>query len=208
MRPGFSLWIGKTHWRRAWQPILAWRIPLADYSPWGCRVGHDGATKLTGHKGGSVVKNLPARVGGPGDSGLIPGSGRSPGGGNGNPLQYSCLENSMVRGASRATVHGVTRSWTRQLVVIHTAKSFSVVNEAEADVFLEFSCFFYDPVDVNLTIKSQSGHGPIPRNLHPFPEIMGVILPLMSLGNYPSHKNQPCHTLRLSHLLRWPALCL
>ena len=95
-----------------------------------------------------------------------------------------------------------------QFAMIHTVKSFSVVNEAEGDVFLEFSCFFYDPVDVNLTIKSQSGHGPIPRNLHPFPEIMGVILPLMSLGNYPSHKNQPCHTLRLSHLLRWPALCL
>ena len=48
-----------------------------------------------------------------GDPGSIPGLGRSPGGGNGNPLQYSCLENPMDRGACRATVHGVTKSWTR-----------------------------------------------------------------------------------------------
>ena len=48
-----------------------------------------------------------------GDLGLIPGSGRSPGEGNGNPPQYSCLENSMDWGAWKATVHGVTKSWTR-----------------------------------------------------------------------------------------------
>jgi len=46
------------------------------------------------------------------DPGLIPGLGRSPGGGHGNPLQYSCLENPMDRGACRATVRGVTQSWT------------------------------------------------------------------------------------------------
>ena len=56
--------------------------------------------------GGSVVKNLPASGV---DAGLIPGSGRSPGEGNGNPLQYSCLKNSMDRGAWWATVHGVTK---------------------------------------------------------------------------------------------------
>ena len=59
-----------------------------------------------GFPGGSVVKNTPANVG---DMGLIPGSGRSPEGGTGNPLQYSCLENAMDRGAWWATVHGVTR---------------------------------------------------------------------------------------------------
>ena len=59
-----------------------------------------------GFPGGSVVKNLPANAG---DMGLIPGSGRSPGEGNGNPLQYSCLENPMDRGAWWATVHGVTK---------------------------------------------------------------------------------------------------
>ena len=47
------------------------------------------------------------------DPDLIPGSGRSPGGGNGNPLQYPCLENSMDRAAWQATVHVVTKSWTR-----------------------------------------------------------------------------------------------
>ena len=48
-----------------------------------------------------------------GDTGSIPGSGRSPGGGHGNPLQYSCLENPMDTGAWRATVHGVEKSQTR-----------------------------------------------------------------------------------------------
>ena len=57
-----------------------------------------------------VVKNLPADAGDLRDVGWIPGSGRSPGEGNGNPLQYSCLENPMDRGAWRATVHGVTEA--------------------------------------------------------------------------------------------------
>ena len=48
-----------------------------------------------------------------GDLSLIPGLGRSPGGGHGNPLQYSCLENPMDRGAWQATVYGVAKSWTR-----------------------------------------------------------------------------------------------
>ena len=60
-----------------------------------------------------VVKNLPANARDKRDIVLIPGSGRSPEGGHGNPLQYSCLENPMDRGARWATVHGVTKSWTR-----------------------------------------------------------------------------------------------
>ena len=60
-----------------------------------------------------MVKNLPANAEDIRDSGLIPRSGRSPGGGHGNPLQYSCLENPMDRGAWRAPVHRVTKSWTR-----------------------------------------------------------------------------------------------
>ena len=58
----------------------------------------------------TVVKNLPASAG---DTGLILGSGRSPGEGNGYLLQYSCLENPMDRGAWWATVHGVTKRWMR-----------------------------------------------------------------------------------------------
>ena len=66
-----------------------------------------------GFPGGSKVKNLPANAGATGDLGSIAGSGRSPGGGNGNPLQYSCLENPMDRGAWLATAHGVTKSQTQ-----------------------------------------------------------------------------------------------
>ena len=58
-----------------------------------------------------VVKN-PASAGDIRDMGLIPGSGRSPGGEHGNPLLYSCLENSMDRGTWWSTVHGVTKSQT------------------------------------------------------------------------------------------------
>ena len=58
------------------------------------------------------VKNLPVNAGDARDSGLTPGLGRSPGEGNGNPLQHSCLENPMDRGTWRATVHGVAESDT------------------------------------------------------------------------------------------------
>ena len=62
-----------------------------------------------GFAGGSVVKSSPANAG---DAGLTPGSGRSPEGGHGNPLQCFCLENPVDIRAWRATVHGVTKSWT------------------------------------------------------------------------------------------------
>ena len=60
-----------------------------------------------------VVKNLPVNARDVRDTGSVPGSRRSPGGGHDNRLQYSCLENSMDRGAWWATVHRVTKSWTR-----------------------------------------------------------------------------------------------
>ena len=60
-----------------------------------------------------VVKNLPANAGDVRDVGSIPGLGRSSGGGNGNPLQYSCLGNPMDRVAWWATAHGVTKNQTR-----------------------------------------------------------------------------------------------
>ena len=66
-----------------------------------------------------MVKKLSASVGDARDSGLIPGSRRSQIAENTNPLQYFCLENSMDRGARRATVHGVTKSWTGLSVCIH-----------------------------------------------------------------------------------------
>ena len=65
---------------------------------------------LTRFSGGSVVKTLPANVADTCDLGLIPRLGRSLGGGNSNPLQYSCLGNPVDRGAWRAAVHGVTES--------------------------------------------------------------------------------------------------
>ena len=70
-------------------------------------------------QGALVVKNPPASAGDQRDVGLIPGSGRSPGGGNGNSLQYSCLKSSMGRGAWEATVHGVTESNMTEHACMH-----------------------------------------------------------------------------------------
>ena len=65
-----------------------------------------------GFPGGSVGKESACSAGDTGDMGSIPRSGRSPGGGHSNPLQYSCLENPMDREAWWATIHGVTKSQT------------------------------------------------------------------------------------------------
>ena len=66
-----------------------------------------------GSQRATLVKNLPANAEDIRDVGSTPGSGRSPGGGHGNPLLYSCLENPMERGAWRATVHSVAKSETQ-----------------------------------------------------------------------------------------------
>ena len=71
---------------------------------------------LSGFPGGVVVKNSPASAGDERDVGSIPGSRSSPGVGNGNLLQYSCLESSVDRGAWQATVHGITKS-QKQLTI-------------------------------------------------------------------------------------------
>ena len=66
-----------------------------------------------GFPGGSMGKESTCSAGDDGDLGLITESGRSPGEGNGNPLQYSCLESPMDRGAWRVTIHGVTKGRTQ-----------------------------------------------------------------------------------------------
>ena len=88
--------------------ILSWRTPWTEksgglQSMGSQRIGHD---RVTNTYDRAAVKNSPASAG---DMSLIPGSGRSPGEGNGNPFQYFYLENPMDRRASWATVHGVTK---------------------------------------------------------------------------------------------------
>ena len=86
-------------------PIQVYNYAPKAYQSWACA-----QTYGSGFPGGSVVKNLPANAG---DTGSISDPGRSPGEGNGNPLQYSCLENLRDGGAWWATVHGVAKSQTR-----------------------------------------------------------------------------------------------
>ena len=74
-----------------------------------------------------VAKNPTANAGEVRDPGSIPGSGRSPGGGHSNPLQCSCLENPMDRGAWRAIVHGVSKSGTRLSDLAHQEGTCTVL---------------------------------------------------------------------------------
>ena len=91
------------------------------------------------HKG-SPVKNPLANARDIRDEGLIPGSGRCPGGGHGSPLQYSCLEKPMDRGAWRATVHRVTKSQTRlKRQHTHIVLCFSQCSTT-AKIWITFSC--------------------------------------------------------------------
>ena len=81
-----------------------------------------------------MVKNPPANARDISDVGSIPGSGRSPGEGNGNPLHYSCLENSMARGACQASiVHGIAKSQTRlkQLSTHHARSNYSLITRSK-----------------------------------------------------------------------------
>ena len=81
--------------------------------PWGCKE-FDMTEQLTQQQVALVVKNQSANARDVRDTGLISGLGRSSGRGHDNPLQYSCLENAMDRGAWWATVHRVAQSWTQQ----------------------------------------------------------------------------------------------
>ena len=79
-----------------------------------------------------AVKNPPANSGDVRDMDLIPGWGRSPEGGHGNPLQYSCLENPMDRGPWQATVHGVTKSRTQLNDFTFFLSIFLVIKDGQA----------------------------------------------------------------------------
>ena len=105
-RPGFDPWVRKISWRREWR--ISWTVEPGRLPSMGSqRVGHVWATNMfsLGFPGGSDGKESSCNAG---DQGSIPGLGRSPGEGHSNPLQHSCLENSMDRGAWQGTVHGVT----------------------------------------------------------------------------------------------------
>ena len=108
-----------THYRiRAWK--IPWTRSLAGFSSYSCKEldttkatehSHTHTLDFKGFPGGTVVPV--ANAGNSGEVGSIPGSGRSPGEVNGNPFLYSCLENSMDKGAWRAIVHRVAKSRTR-----------------------------------------------------------------------------------------------
>ena len=94
---------------RAWG-WLFWRTPrfmtaMSQDSSVSCLLSSQGLGFPDGSNGNASTSHA-------GDLGSIPGLGRSPGGGNGNPLQHACLQNSMNRGDWRVTVHGVAKSWT------------------------------------------------------------------------------------------------
>ena len=127
--PKFDPWVGKLPWRRQWQPTPAFlpgefhgQRSLEGYSPWVANrtlstVQEQQQTMLndfilTSSQVALVVKNPPVNARDKRVVGSISGLERFPWGGNGNPLQYFCLENPMDRGAWQATVHTVAKSRT------------------------------------------------------------------------------------------------
>ena len=86
-----------------------------------------------------MIKNLPVRAGAMGDEGSIPGSGRSPGAGNGKPLQYSCLESPMDREAWWATVHRIKESDTTEQLSTCEALLCVYMQEIILELSLSFS---------------------------------------------------------------------
>ena len=138
-----------------------------------------------GFPSGSDGKESACKVG---DPGSIPGLGRSLGEGNGNPLYYSCLENSMNRGAWRATVHGVTKSWTlltERLIHTHTHTHTRMYRSCYISLFaayLWFSSFVL--VDSSYHLVSFS-----PSSVPLLPSTFSVLLfsnkyPILQLYTY------------------------
>ena len=91
-------------WSMLSQSLESWQLDVSTKSPGEKSFGRG---EWDGFPSGAVVKNLPANAWDRGDMSLMPGLGRSPGEGKSNPLQHSCLENSMDKGAWQATAHGV-----------------------------------------------------------------------------------------------------
>ena len=108
-----------------------------------------------------VVKNLPANSGDVGDVGSAPGSGRSLGGGHGSPLQYSCLESPMGRGAWRAMVHWVAKSQTHLKQLRSSSSSDDFMGVCNSSVCPNLSnCMHY----INyISIIPQKSHSKIPH---------------------------------------------
>ena len=122
-RHGFNPWVGISHGVGNGNPLQysclensmdrgMWRATVHEVAKSRTRLKRlsSSSSSLLGFPGDSVVKNLLANAG---DMGLIPGSGRSPGVGNGNSLQYSCLENFRDRGTRQATVHRIIKNQIR-----------------------------------------------------------------------------------------------
>ena len=171
-----------------------------------------------GFQGGSGVKNPPANAGGTGDIGLILGLGRSPGGGNGNPLQYSCLGNHMDRGAwwfakNQTWLSTCTASFKKKLFIIIIFLLYNIIStwirhgctrvpnpEPPSHLPRHMTTFnFFDPVDCSP--PSSSVHGMFQARILEW-------LPFPPPGDLPNPGIEPlsvASNLSLLCLLHWQA---
>ena len=138
-----------------------------------------------GFPGGSDGKESACN---PGDPGSIPGLGRSPGDGNGNPLQYSCQEKSMDRGAWRATVPGVAKSRTRLNVLDmteHSSVQFSSVAQLCPILCNPMDCSTPDfPVHYQLPELAQTHDHPVGDAIHPSHPLSSPSPPAFNLSQH------------------------
>ena len=156
-----------------------------------------------GFPGGSVVKNSSANVGDTKDASLRPRLGRYPGGGNGNPLQYSCLENPMDRGTWWATVHGVTKSQTwlsnwacaiYHLVAMYGCESWPIkkTERWRTDVFRLWFWGIFLRVPWKARRSNQSNH--FLKKINPEYSLEGLMLKLQYFATWckgPAHWKRP-----------------
>ena len=132
-----------------------------------------------------MVRNPPANAGDTRHAGSIPGSGRSPGGGHSKPRQYSCLGNSMHRGAWPATMHGVTKNWTQLGTLAYINVKLAILTVSECTVLWYPQCY------IVITIYLQ--------NIFIFPNETLYALNI----NYPFPSSSAVHELRNSRCTSW-----
>ena len=160
-RPGFGPWVGRSPGEgngnplqysclknsmdrgAPWATVHGVQLDMTDRLTHTCAVTRALWVLLTGaSQVALVVKNLPAKARDSGGVTSLLELGRSPGRGHGNPLQYSCLENPMDRGAWRAAVHKVTQSWTwlKRLSTQHSETLIHYISTIIGDSFIPFLC--------------------------------------------------------------------
>ena len=154
--PRFVPWVGKISWRREWQPTPVFlsgklhvrRSPVG-YSPWDRKESDTTEPLHFTSQVALVIKNLPASAG---DVGSIPGLGRSPGEGNGNPLQYPCLENPRSMVGYSAWGRRVRHVWVTHTHTYKQARTWE--SRPRFKLIVKTVCLYIRYFEIRITVNA------------------------------------------------------